>query len=56
MRGPRGCMELCLGKGDEMAGSLWVRTSEQTNIGDIVVDVCYRPPDKWEYMRPSSDK
>ena len=27
------CMELCLGMDDEPAGSLWVRTKEQTSYG-----------------------
>lgn len=33
---------------EEPAESLWVRISGQTNTGDIVVDVCCRPPDQEE--------
>jgi len=35
------CMELCQGIDDEPGESLWVRISRQTNMGDIVVGVCY---------------
>lgn len=41
-----GCMELCLGKGEEPTESLWVRIKEQTTVGDIVVGFCYSPPDQ----------
>ena len=36
--------------GDEPTESLWVRIKEQNNIGDIVVGVCYRPPDQEEQV------
>lgn len=35
-------MELCLRMGDKPTESLWVRMKEPTNMGDIVVGVCYR--------------
>ena len=38
--------ELCLGMDEEPALSLWVMTSGQTNMVDVVVGVCYRPPDQ----------
>lgn len=40
-------MELCLETSDQPAQSLSVRTRGQTNTGNIVVTVCYRPLD-WE--------
>lgn len=36
---------------EEPAESLWVRISGQTNTGDIVVDVCCRPPDHEEVVK-----
>jgi len=39
-------VELCLGTGDEPAGSSWMRLKGQTNVGDIGVGVCYRLPDQ----------
>ena len=41
-------MELWLGTDDEPADSLWVRIRGQPTVGDIVVGVCYRPPDQEE--------
>ncbi|PKU35454.1 dtw domain-containing protein 2 [Limosa lapponica baueri] len=41
------CMEFCLGMDDEPTESLRVKIKEQTNMDDIVVGICYRPPD-WE--------
>ena len=38
-------MEFCLGMGDEPTESLWVKFSRQTNMGDIVMVVCYKLPD-----------
>ena len=34
------CMELCLGSGDQLAESLWVRVKGKTAIGDITVGIC----------------
>lgn len=42
------CRELCLGMGQEPAESLWIRFSAQTNIGAVVVSICYRSPDQDE--------
>ena len=39
-------MGLCLGIDDKPVKSLWVR--RQTNIGDVVVGVCYRLPQQEE--------
>ena len=36
------------GTGDVPAESLWVRIKRQTNMVDIVVGVCYRPPKQEE--------
>ncbi|GAB0176868.1 hypothetical protein GRJ2_000152000 [Grus japonensis] len=44
------CMELCLGMDDELTESLRVRIKEQTGMGDIVVGICYRPPDQEEQV------
>ena len=38
------CMELCLGMDEEPTKSLWVRTKGRAGTGDIIVEVCYRPP------------
>ncbi|KAK4811175.1 hypothetical protein QYF61_019806 [Mycteria americana] len=43
-------MELCLGMDEEPSESLWVRIKERTGKGDIIVRVCYRPPDQEEQM------
>ena len=42
------CMELCLGTDEEPTESLWVRIKERTGKGDIIMPVCYRPPDQEE--------
>ena len=42
------CLELCLGMGEQPAESLWVGIKEQTSMGDIVVGVHYRLPDREE--------
>ncbi|GAB0209103.1 mitochondrial enolase superfamily member 1 [Grus japonensis] len=41
-------MEFCLGMDDEPTESLWIRIKERTVKDDIVVGVCYRPPDQKE--------
>lgn len=41
-----GMHELCLATDEEPAESLWVRTGELTNMVDIVVGVCYKPPNQ----------
>ena len=41
-------MELCLGIGEESAETLGLRTRGQTNTGDVVVNMCYRLPDREE--------
>lgn len=38
--------EFCLRMDDETAERLWVRMTSQTNIGDVVIGACYRPPDQ----------
>ncbi|GAB0175856.1 hypothetical protein GRJ2_000050800 [Grus japonensis] len=40
------CMELHLGKDEEPTESLWVRIKGSTGAVDIIVEVCYRPPDQ----------
>ncbi|GAB0208322.1 hypothetical protein GRJ2_003297900 [Grus japonensis] len=40
------CMELHLGMDEEPIKSLWVRIKGSTGAGDIIVGVCYRPPDQ----------
>ncbi|GAB0181349.1 hypothetical protein GRJ2_000600200 [Grus japonensis] len=40
------CMELCLEIDEELTESLWVRIKGSTGTGDIIVGVCYRPPDQ----------
>ena len=35
-------MELCVGVGDESAGSCLVKIRGQTNVDEAVVGVCYR--------------
>lgn len=35
------CLAFCLGMGDEPTETLRVRIKEQTNMGDVVVAVCY---------------
>ncbi|GAB0208502.1 hypothetical protein GRJ2_003315900 [Grus japonensis] len=39
-------MELHLGMEEEPTKSLWVRIKGSTGAGDIIVGVCYRPPDQ----------
>ena len=36
------------GMDEELTGSLWVRIKERTGKRDIIVGVCYRPPDQEE--------
>jgi len=31
---------------EEIAEGRWVRTSGQTNVVNVIVGVCYRPPDQ----------
>lgn len=33
---------------------LWARISEQTNMGNIVASICYRPPNQEKVIRLSS--
>ncbi|GAB0208424.1 mitochondrial enolase superfamily member 1 [Grus japonensis] len=40
------CMELHLGMDEEPTESLWVRIKGSAGAGDIIVGVCYRPPDQ----------
>ncbi|GAB0206600.1 mitochondrial enolase superfamily member 1 [Grus japonensis] len=40
------CMELHLGMEEELTESLWVRIKGSAGTGDIIVGVCYRPPDQ----------
>ncbi|GAB0207190.1 hypothetical protein GRJ2_003184600 [Grus japonensis] len=40
------CMELHLGMEEEPTKSLWVRIKGRAGTGDIIVGVCYRPPDQ----------
>ncbi|GAB0208438.1 hypothetical protein GRJ2_003309500 [Grus japonensis] len=40
------CMELHLGMDEEPTESLWVRIKGRAGAGDIIVGVCYRPPDQ----------
>lgn len=46
MREQQECMELCLGTGDESAEGCLVKIRGQTNVGEVVVEVCYRLPDQ----------
>ena len=39
-------MELSLGKDEELTKSFWVRMKGRAGTGDIIVGVCYRPPDQ----------
>ncbi|GAB0209248.1 hypothetical protein GRJ2_003390500 [Grus japonensis] len=39
-------MELHLGMDEEPTKSLWVRIKGRAGAGDIIVGVCYRPPDQ----------
>ncbi|GAB0207631.1 ubiquitin carboxyl-terminal hydrolase 4 [Grus japonensis] len=40
------CMELHLGMEEELTERLWVRIKGSAGTGDIIVGVCYRPPDQ----------
>ena len=40
------CMELHLGMDEELTESLWVRIKGRAGPGDIIVGVCYRPPNQ----------
>ena len=40
------CMELRLGMDEEPTKSLWVRIKGRAGTGNIIVGVCYRPPDQ----------
>ncbi|GAB0207575.1 mitochondrial enolase superfamily member 1 [Grus japonensis] len=40
------CMELHLGMEEEPTERLWVRIKGSAGTGDIIVGVCYRPPDQ----------
>jgi len=40
------CMEI--NDGDDRAESLWVRIKAKANKTDIIVEVCYRPPNQDE--------
>ncbi|GAB0179105.1 hypothetical protein GRJ2_000375800 [Grus japonensis] len=40
------CMELHLGMDEEPTKSLWVRTKGRAGTGDIIMEVCYRPPNQ----------
>jgi len=42
------CEELSLKNSHEQVESLWVRIRDRGNKGNLVVDVCYRPPDQEE--------
>ena len=42
------CMELCLGMDEELAKSLWCKG--KTELGEITVAGCSRPPDREEQM------
>lgn len=54
-RKQQGCMELCLGKDEEPAESLYVCIRGQTKMGNVVVGVCYRLPDQEKVDEASSD-
>ncbi|GAB0205646.1 hypothetical protein GRJ2_003030200 [Grus japonensis] len=43
-------MELCLVMDEELKESLWVMIKERAGKGNIIVDVCYRPPDQEEQV------
>ena len=44
------CMELCLGIEEEPTESSLVSIKERTGKGDIILGVCYRPPDQEEQV------
>lgn len=39
-------MELCLAMDEEPIECLWVRIKERAGKGNIIVCLCYRPPDQ----------
>ena len=39
-------MELHLGMDEELTKSLWVRIKGRAGTGDIILGVCYRPPNQ----------
>lgn len=41
-------MELCQEMNDEPTEGLWVRIKKETSMGNVVVGICYRPPDQEE--------
>lgn len=41
---PLGCMELCLGMGEELRVLCLVRVTARAGTGDVIVQVCCRPP------------
>lgn len=43
------CMEI--NDGDDRVESLWVRIKAKANKTDIIMGVCYRPPNKEEEVR-----
>jgi len=40
------CKELCLGMDEELTKSLWVSITGRAGTADIIVEVCYRHPEK----------
>ena len=38
--------EFCLGMEEELTKSLWVRIKGRAGTGDIIVGICYRPPNQ----------
>ncbi|PKU41431.1 hypothetical protein llap_8274 [Limosa lapponica baueri] len=42
------CTEICLCLNEKPDESLWIRINRTTNVGDNVVDFCYKPPDQKE--------
>jgi len=48
IKGKLECMQCYLGIDEELSESLQVGIKGRAGTGDIIVDVCYRPPDlKW---------
>lgn len=44
------CMELCLRMDEDLTKSLWIRSKGRAGIADILVRVCYRPPNQEDQM------
>ena len=44
----RECFDVELGDGNDKVESLWVRMRRKANKVDILVEVCYRPPNQDE--------